>query len=78
MCSLQIPASQGQAIPYALTLGPPFLLALTFPDLFFSALNFAGTYGVLTLFGLLPVAMAWSERYEVRAVPFFVALLGMP
>ena len=23
----------------------------------------AGTYGVLTLFGLLPVAMVWSARY---------------
>lgn len=67
--SLQIPSGQRQAIPYALTLGPPFLLSLTFPDLFFSALDFAGTYGVLTLFGLLPVAMAWSERYEVNIFP---------
>ena len=47
---------------------PPFLLALAFPALFFSALDFAGCYGVLTLFGLLPVAMAWSERYQVSCV----------
>ena len=63
---MQIPTGQRQIVPYALTLGPPFLLALTFPNLFFDALDFAGTYGVLTLFGLLPVAMAWSERYEVH------------
>ena len=35
----------------------------------------AGTYGVMVLFGVLPVAMAWSERYagttltQVRIVP---------
>ena len=52
-------------MPYVLATGAPFLLALAFPALFFSALDFAGCYGVLTLFGLLPVAMAWSERYEV-------------
>lgn len=32
-------------------------------DVFFGALDFAGTYGVLCLFGLMPVAMVWSERY---------------
>jgi tyrosine-specific transport protein len=26
-------------------------------------LHDAGTYGVLTLFGMLPAAMAWSECY---------------
>ena len=61
----QLPSGQRQAVPYALATGPPFLLALAFPALFFSALDFAGCYGVLTLFGLLPVAMAWSERYQV-------------
>ena len=35
----------------------------------------AGTYGVLVLFGVLPAAMAWSERYsqttltQIRVVP---------
>ena len=35
----------------------------------------AGTYGVLVLFGVLPAAMAWSERRmdtsatEIRVVP---------
>lgn len=38
-------------------------LAATLQDVFFSALEFAGTYGVLVLFGLIPVAMVWSERY---------------
>jgi tyrosine-specific transport protein len=53
----------GKAIPYTVTLIPPLGLALAFPGLFFKALDFAGTYGVLVLFGLVPVAMVWSERY---------------
>ncbi|KAL3611001.1 hypothetical protein D5086_002021 [Populus alba] len=28
------------------------------------ALDFAGTYGVLVLFGIIPAAMAWSDRYS--------------
>ena len=28
------------------------------------ALDFAGTYGVLTLFGLIPAASVWSQRYH--------------
>ncbi|XP_077254178.1 tryptophan/tyrosine permease isoform X3 [Tasmannia lanceolata] len=34
------------------------------PEIFFKALDFAGTYGVLVLFGILPAAMSWSERYS--------------
>jgi len=61
--ALQLPVGSGKAVPYAATLLPPLALALTFPDLFFRALDFAGTYGVLVLFGLVPAAMVWSERY---------------
>jgi tyrosine-specific transport protein len=61
--ALGLPVGSGKAIPYAVTLVPPLGLALAFPGLFFKALDFAGTYGVLVLFGLVPVAMVWSERY---------------
>lgn len=61
--ALGLPVGTGKAIPYAVTLIPPLGLALAFPGLFFKALDFAGTYGVLVLFGLVPVAMVWSERY---------------
>jgi len=37
---------------------------LLLQDVFFSALDFAGTYGVLVLFGLIPVWMVWSERFS--------------
>ncbi|KAL6757349.1 Tryptophan/tyrosine permease family-domain-containing protein [Haematococcus lacustris] len=49
-------------LTYALTVLPPLLMACTFPQLFYAALDLAGTYGVMTLFGLLPAAMAWSQR----------------
>ena len=42
---LQLPAGRQQVLPYALSVGPPLLLALSFPDLFFRALDVAGTYG---------------------------------
>ncbi|CAM6098858.1 unnamed protein product [Calypogeia fissa] len=67
---LKMPAGGSRkSVPYILTLFPPLALALTYPGIFFDALDFAGTYGVLVLFGILPAAMAWSERYSDRCLP---------
>lgn len=52
-----------QPLPYALTIIPPTILACLQPDVFFYALDVAGTYGVLVLFGILPALMVYSERY---------------
>ncbi|XP_038978185.1 tyrosine-specific transport protein-like isoform X2 [Phoenix dactylifera] len=60
---LKLPSGQSKPLPYLLTLLPPLVLSLLDPEIFFKALDFAGTYGVLVLFGVLPAAMAWSERY---------------
>jgi tyrosine-specific transport protein len=49
--------------PFLLTLAPPWAFALSYPDVFLDALDSAGTFGVLTLFGCMPPAMAWSNRY---------------
>ena len=62
--ALQKPLSADKTVPYVATLVPPLALALISPGLFYSALDFAGTYGVLVLFGLVPAAMVWSERYN--------------
>ena len=59
----QLPTGSKRALPYVLTVLPPLGLSLSFPGVFLDALDFAGTYGVLVLFGLVPAAMAWSERY---------------
>lgn len=61
--ALKLQGGPQQPITYALTTLPPLGLALTFPGLFLSALDSAGAYGVMTLFGLLPAAMAWRIRY---------------
>ncbi|XP_062170873.1 uncharacterized protein LOC133876640 isoform X3 [Alnus glutinosa] len=61
---LKLPTGQSRPLPYLLTLIPPLVLSLLDPEIFFKALDFAGTYGVLVLFGILPAAMSWSERYS--------------
>uniref|UniRef100_A0A1D1XRZ4 Tyrosine-specific transport protein n=1 Tax=Anthurium amnicola TaxID=1678845 RepID=A0A1D1XRZ4_9ARAE len=61
---LKLPTGQSKPLPYLLTLFPPLVLALLDPEIFFKALDFAGTYGVLVLFGVIPAAMSWSERYS--------------
>ncbi|KNA13745.1 hypothetical protein SOVF_114040 [Spinacia oleracea] len=73
---LNLPAGQSRPLPYLITLFPPLVLALLDPEIFFKALDFAGTYGVLVLFGVLPAAMSWSDRYitspELPKVPQMV------
>ncbi|KAI5433428.1 hypothetical protein KIW84_020631 [Lathyrus oleraceus] len=59
---LNLPTGQNKPLPYILTLIPPFLFSLLDPEIFFKALDFAGTYGVLLLFGVIPAAMSWSDR----------------
>lgn len=68
---------------YVATLVPPLLLAISNPGMFFKALDFAGTYGVLVLFGLVPVAMVVSERYggttlcAIKVAPGGAAMLAL-
>ncbi|KAK7300286.1 hypothetical protein RJT34_11128 [Clitoria ternatea] len=59
---LNLPTGQNRPFPYILTLVPPLILSLLDPEIFFKALDFAGTYGVLVLFGVVPAAMSWSDR----------------
>ena len=42
---------------------PPFLLSLIYPKIFLIALNYAGAFGAVILFGVLPALMVWSGRY---------------
>lgn len=42
---LKLPSDRNRPLPYLLTLFPPLILSLLDPDIFFKALDFAGTYG---------------------------------
>lgn len=60
--SMQVPPGKKSPLPFAASVIPPMILAISYPDIFFKALDNAGTYGVLLLFGFVPPIMAWSER----------------
>ncbi|KXZ49306.1 hypothetical protein GPECTOR_22g900 [Gonium pectorale] len=61
-------ASVPRAGRYALVVLPPILLSTASPGIFFASLDIAGTYGVMTLYGMMPAAMAWASRYNAGAV----------
>lgn len=75
--------ARGKALLCGLVFGLPFIFALLYPKIFLTALKYAGSFGAVTLFGLLPAAMAWMGRYRegikgVRVLPggrFSLALI---
>lgn len=42
---------------------PPTIFSLSYPNLFFKALGFAGAYCAVVLFGIFPAVMVWIGRY---------------
>ncbi len=54
---------KGKMILALLVLGPPFVCALIYPTIFLIALNTAGGFGAVILFGILPALMVWKGRY---------------
>jgi tyrosine-specific transport protein len=54
---------QGKLILCLLVIVLPFICALIYPKIFLTALRYAGSFGAVTLFGILPVAMVWAGRY---------------
>lgn len=54
---------RGKVLLSFLVLAPPFLCALLYPTIFLMALNTAGGFGAVTLFGILPALMVWKGRY---------------
>lgn len=55
--------ARGKLLLCLLVLLPPYLFAAIYPHLFFAALNYAGGFGAVFLFGILPSLMVWAERY---------------
>jgi len=56
----------GKCLLLLLVFFPPWFFACLFPYVFLTALNYAGGFGAVILFGLLPASMVWSGRYLSR------------
>ena len=54
---------------YALVLVPAILLATLNPDIFFAALDYAGTFSISLLVGIIPAMMAWKLRVQLGHPP---------
>lgn len=54
---------------FGLVFLPPLALSLTDPDIFFTALDYGGAFGVSTLFLILPPIMVWQQRYGDEKQP---------
>jgi tyrosine-specific transport protein len=54
-------------LAYALALLPPLAVACLLPGVFAPALDAAGTFGVTTLYILLPAAVVWQQRYGAQS-----------
>ncbi|CEM06813.1 unnamed protein product [Vitrella brassicaformis CCMP3155] len=61
------PAVERAAL-YCTILIPPAIVAAIDPQIFFGALDNAGTFGISVLFGIIPAAMAWNERYNTATL----------
>jgi tyrosine-specific transport protein len=49
---------------YFVILLPTLILAILNPTIFFTALDYAGTFSISILGGIIPVFMAWKQRYK--------------
>jgi len=54
---------------FSLVFGPPLLLSMGNPNIFYQALEYGGAFGVSTLFLILPPFMIWKQRYSEGATP---------
>ena len=55
--------ARGKLLLCLLVIAPPFILSVLYPRIFLLALNYAGAFGAVILFGVLPALMVWSGRY---------------
>lgn len=60
----KIPFFQNDALLFGFVLIPPTIFTLVYPNLFLSALGFAGGFVDAVLFGILPVMIVWVGRYR--------------
>ncbi len=57
---------------------PPVIFSLLFPQLFYAALNFAGGFCAVILFGVFPALMVWVGRYRHKIPTNYKITGGQP
>ncbi len=74
---LKIPkVGVGRVTLVLLTLIPPFAFAFVYPGIFLKALNLAGGFSAVILFGVMPVMMVWVLRYRRKEKTTHMVPLG--
>jgi len=68
-------SARARLLACCLVLLPPFFFSFLFPRVFLTALNYAGAFGAVILFGILPVMMVWKQRKGAGKI-VLVALAG--
>jgi tyrosine-specific transport protein len=59
------PNDSSKRLPlYSLVLLPATSLSVLNPSIFFTALDYAGTFSMSVLGGIIPALMAWKQRYS--------------
>jgi tyrosine-specific transport protein len=59
------PQDSSKRLPlYSLILVPPMSLSALNPNIFLAALDYAGTFSISVLGGILPALMSWKQRQE--------------
>lgn len=60
-----------------LAFAPPLIIALVYPDIFLKAIDFAGGFGIVTLFGILPsiIALRKATTPTARVLAFVMLAL---
>lgn len=61
-----------------LALAPPLFFSMIYPQIFYSALNFAGGVCTVILFGVFPALMVWIGRYRHKIPTNYKIFGGQP
>lgn len=76
---LKIPKRRmGRVFLIILTLVPPFIFAFFYPGIFIQALNMAGGFSAVLLFGVMPALMVWVLRYRQKKTHPIIVPGGRP
>lgn len=57
---------RGKLLLSTLIFLPPLLIAILYPHIFLTALDYAGGFGCALLLGLFPILMVWKGRYSLK------------